>query len=147
GIPFVTVLRGDGKQNRIVMKFHQLPNSPAETPEAAVQMMTVLLVEAELVLMPVKREAAVGDAVCVTPGDRAEIGRMLQVILKPLQTEHDRTTRDAEVPHHSTIVQDLRFEIACRNRKLLDRRSVVQCPESPDRHRNSPEAVIRTLRF
>ena len=98
GIALLAVRAVDGERHAGGVVIDQAPGALAEAAKAAVQVVAALLVQRQLVVVAVDRETAAADAVGRAADDGAEMRRMLEVVLEPVEAEHQRMV-DAGQPH------------------------------------------------
>ena len=109
------------------------PDALAEAVRSAVQRVLVAGLPVERVGDAVEHEAAAGDAVGEPPRNRAEMGRVLDVILDRIEAQGDALRpaggRDDQIAHHGAVGQDLGLGAGLRPDDGLMDGSAVDLPE------------------
>src|SRR4029079_139217 len=123
---------------------NEAPCPLAETVEPAVQVSATLLVERQLVRAPVDRYSAFADAIGRPAGDGAKMRRVLDVILKAVEAEHQRKIDAGEtnIANDGADRQNFGRQVTSRNGDFLDFSTVRQKSEALGCHRFPPAECI-----
>src|SRR6476619_2856169 len=130
------------KAHRIRRRRGDGPDLLVESDMAAVEMRLAALVEAQPIRLAVKRETSGRDAVRIAPGDRPDIGALIEIGFERIETGDHRSPPsihlNREIAKGGTIADDACSKAIAPDRDLIDRSSVRQPAKEPLYHSCRP---------
>ena len=129
------------RHRRCVMRA-ELPDPMAEAVRAAVQRMLLARLARELIRDPVEHEPAIRDAVGVAAGNRAEVGRMGDVIFDRIEAEDNALPAscswNVKIAEDRSIGQDLRDRACLAADRDFQHWSAIDLAKASYTHMRSP---------
>ena len=132
GIAGAPVGIDDLQHHPVVGEIDDLPVALRHAVAAAVEMGDALLVELQLVGLAVQFEPALGDSVGAAPGRRAEIGRILRIVIESIEAEDERrlVAREPQILDNRPPGHDMRRQSAAGDPHSVDGLTLCRCSKN-----------------